>query len=77
MESPGHGTTLREGKECECCSLPPCSIADCCRYQSLLFTSNLPSGRHNLTLSNLEEGKRLSFDRLVAAAGLSVYFLWR
>jgi hypothetical protein len=40
------------------------------RYQTLLYTANLPTGRHNLTLSNLEEGKRLSFDRLVAVSGL-------
>ena len=40
------------------------------RYGSLLYTSNLPSGRHDLTLSNLDEGRRLSFDRLVTVSGL-------
>ncbi|WRT70659.1 uncharacterized protein IL334_007657 [Kwoniella shivajii] len=40
-------------------------------YNSILYhTSNLADGNHTISLVNIEQGKRLSFDRLVAMSGL-------
>jgi hypothetical protein len=42
-----------------------------CRYDQLLYyTSNLGRGNHTLMLRNLDEGRRLSIDRIVAVSGL-------
>lgn len=45
--------------------------ADSISYGQVLYhTSSLAKGNHTLTLRNLQDGGRLSFDRLVAMSGL-------
>ncbi|WVQ85902.1 hypothetical protein IAT38_008070 [Cryptococcus sp. DSM 104549] len=47
-------------------------------YNQVLFhTSDLSDSNHNLTLRNVEQGKRLSFDRLVAVSNLYASFVSR